>query len=135
MGAFKSGFMGCFGFLAAGFVVLIVLVVIAAIALDNADDKTRAGITGNAGDVVVSVTGNAGPFSGNVGALATQRSVEGVTPQDFTVEGQGSSGVFTAVMQKKAEGGTLTVTLKGCPDGKEKTQSTSAAYGVVTVTC
>lgn len=129
----KTILMGC-GALAIGVVVLgIVIVVIAAVAVSN-DPKSKALLTGDAEDVTVAVTGSAGAFSGSLGSI-NSRSVDGTTPQSFTIDGKDSSGIFTAVLQKKAVDGTLVVELKGCPDGEPHIGSTSAAYGLVTVSC
>ena len=130
----KNLLIGC-GILAVGSVVVgIAVIVIAAIAVSS-DLKSKALFTGDAGDVTVRVTGNAGAFRGSLGSGANQRSVDGTTPAAFTLAGDESSGIFVAVLQKEGEGGTLTVTLDGCPDGEQASQSTSAPYGAVSVTC
>lgn len=130
----KPFLLGCGGVIAGMVILGIVLIVIVGIAVGN-DPETRAIVTGDAEDVTVRVEGDAEPFSGSIGSLAGQRSVDGNTPATFTIEGEDSSGVLTVVMQKQAEAGTLRVRLIGCPDGKEKTGETTAAYGVVTVSC
>lgn len=136
MRAFKAGFLGCFGVLLAIIVGVIVLVVVGGsctmAALD--DDDVKSVITGDARDVIVKVDGTAGlAFSGSIGAAGGSRTVDGAVPQSFTIPGADSSGIFTAVLQKQADAGTLIVTLN-C-NGGDKSGETSAAYGVVTVTC
>jgi hypothetical protein len=132
-GLMKWGLGGCIGILALiGLLVVGGCVVI--LASLSSDDDTRELLTGNAADVTVKVTAaEAIAFSGSIGAGGSQRSVEGTTPMDFTVSGDDSSGIFVAVMPKQQEAGTLTVTLT-CRGG-DKTGSTDAAYGVVTVSC
>jgi hypothetical protein len=120
-----------------GLMVLVVACVVVIVALiETSDETTRALVTGDAGDVTVEVAGDPGvEFSGAIGALGSTRSVEGVTPAEFTIEGEGSSGIFTVTMQKGGEAGNLVVTLHGCPSGETPSQSTDAAFGVVTVSC
>jgi hypothetical protein len=85
--------------------------------------------------VTVRVGGTAGvQFSGSIGNVGSQRTVDGTAPQSFTIPGKKSGGIFTAVLQKKVAAGTLTVTVD-CPKGGDQTQETSADFGVVTVTC
>ena len=97
--------------------------------------STAACLQKDAPDVTVTVSGTAGlEFSGSLGALGNSRSVEGRVRATFTIPGTGSYSIFTAVLQKQSTAGTLSVTLN-CPTGGPVTQSTSAEYGVVTVSC
>ena len=106
---------------------VVVVIVVIAVALSNISSDTK--------DVTVRVDGNPGvQFSGSIGSAGSQRTIDGTTPQSFTISGQKSSGIFTAVIQKKAADGTLRVTV-GCPKGGDQTQETAAQFGVVTVSC
>lgn len=132
-GLMKWGLGGCIAVLAI-IGLLVVGSCVAIIATLSTDDDTKELLSGNAADVTVKVTADEPvAFSGSIGAGASQRSVEGTTPMDFTIDGTDSSGFFVAVMQKQQEVGTLTVTLT-CRGG-DKTGETSAAFGVVTVSC
>ena len=78
---------------------------------------------------VVEVTGTDGvEFTGSLNGAGNSNSVEGTVPQTYEVIGWPAA----AVMQKKGETGTLTVTISK-NDKILNTQSTSAAFGVVTV--
>jgi hypothetical protein len=130
------GCLGILAFIGIGVVVFWVAVVL----LFASDDDTRSLITdnslitGNARDLTVSVGGDPGiAFSGNLGSISGQRSIEGVTPGEFTISGEDSSGIFVAVIQKQQEDGHITLTLN-CHDGA-KTTDTAAVYGVVTLSC
>lgn len=85
-------------------------------------------------DVTVTVTGVPHiAFSGSIGGALGQRSVEGVVPETFTIPAESRLGIYTAVIQKQVTGGTLTVSIS-CARGA-RTASTSAEYGIVSVTC
>lgn len=132
-GIMKWGMIGCFGIFAAIGIFFIVIIV-AVMAAIGSDDGVQELATGNAKDVQVKVGGTDGlKFSGSVGSVSGQRTVDGTVPETFTIAGEGSSGIFSVAIQKQSESGTLTVTLT-CREGDQKGQ-TSAAYGVVTVTC
>jgi hypothetical protein len=133
-GCMRWGFGGCLVIFAVIGVLVVGLVILVSVAVSN-DSGTKELVTGNASDVTVSVSGTTGlTFSGSVGSASGQRSVEGSVPASFTISGTGSSGIFTSVMQKKQESGTLTVTMN-CRNGGNKSGDTTAAYGVVTVSC
>lgn len=70
-----------------------------------------------------------GPWEGSIGDSDGQRSVSGNGPRSYDMSG----GIVVAVIQKSNDStGTLTVQiLEG--DNAVETQSTSAAYGVVSV--
>ncbi len=72
-------------------------------------------------------------FAGIIGSLMGQRSVDGVTPATFTIPNDRALGVYTAVIQKQQSTGTLAISV-ACPVGI-RSGSTSADYGVVSVTC
>ena len=75
----------------------------------------------------IQITSNTS-WSGSIGGDAQSRSVDGSGSQSFQVKGS----IIVAVIQKQTESGSLTVNI--IVDGKIKTsQSTTAAYGVVTV--
>lgn len=82
--------------------------------------------------VEIRVTGTSGlRFSGSYGDLSGIRSVEGTVPATYTIVNP-SGDIVSAVFQKRAEMGTLTVQL--VKDGAVvESQTTTAAYGVVTV--
>jgi hypothetical protein len=125
-GLFKWGLIGCLGILAAIglFFVLVIGLIVAAVANIETDSD----------DVTVRVDGTPGlEFSGNIGTVGSQRSVDGRVPQSFTIAGKDSLRVFTAVIQKQVAEGLLRVTVD-CEDGP-RTQETSAEFGVVTVSC
>ena len=139
-GILKWGLGGCVAILAAiGLLVVLAWVVI--IAAFSSATTTSDGVVldtgkilGDVADMTVVVDGDAGlPFSGALGTGANQKSVEGVIPQTFTIAGKDSGGIFVAVLQKQQQGGRMTVTL-ACPGG-DKTGETTAAYGLVTVSC
>lgn len=70
-------------------------------------------------------------FQGSIGAGTTQSSINGITPKSYEIEWEFPAVV--AVIQKQEERGTLTITIK-TKDGKVlEQQSTSATYGIVTV--
>lgn len=115
--------------------LIIVVVVISAVAVSR-NGTTKALLTGNASDVTVQVTGSTGlKFSGAIGGGSSERSVDGTIPASFPISGNGSSGIFVANAQKQDQDGVLTISIIGCPDGGTHTQTTSAAYGVATVSC
>lgn len=72
-------------------------------------------------------------FQGNIGGGGNSQSIDGVgrgqTPVTYEVVGWPA----VAVMQKQIEGGTLIVVMKDSKGKIISQQSTSAAYGVVTV--
>jgi len=114
-----------------GLILVIALVAVCAIAFDEAVKDLES-----ASDVTVVVGGDPSiAFSGSIGSLGESRTVEGTTPDEFTIEGDQSFSTFTAVIQKTGGGaGRLLVTLQGCEDG-DKSAETAAAFGVVTITC
>ena len=120
---------------AGGIVIAVIAVFVLLAYAANADPETRSMLTGDASNVDVWVNGSAGRFQGSIGSGPNQRSVEGGTPATFTLSGAGSNGIFVAVMSKVEAAGTLSVELKGCPDGRSHVGSTSAAYGLVSVSC
>jgi hypothetical protein len=67
-------------------------------------------------------------WSGSIGADAQSTTVDGSGSRSYQVTGS----IIVAVIQKQTEGGSLTVSI--IVNGQTKaTQTTSAAYGVVTV--
>jgi hypothetical protein len=125
-GLFKWGLLGCLGILAAVGVFFVIVVVVIVAALANLGKDT--------GDVIVRIDGSAGVgFSGSIGNLQGQRTVDGAIPASFTISGKNSGGIFTAVIRKTVSDGSLRVTL-GCKGG-DRTQESSAAFGVVSVSC
>lgn len=113
---------------AAGFAVGVAFLVMF---LANDRSTTPAA---TADDVRVSIEGTPGlAFFGHLGNLAGQRSVEGVVPQTFTIEGKDSGGIFVATFQKRAAEGELIATLH-CPREPKK-QSTTATFGAITLSC
>ena len=132
-GILKWGLWGCVGaFALVGFLVVGSCVLI--FASLSTDDDLRPLLTGDAPDLVVRITGSEGlAFSGALGALGSSRSVEGIVPAQYSIPGTDSSGIFSVSFQKQQEEGTLIVTL-ACRGG-DKSSETTAAYGVVAVTC
>jgi len=126
-GLFKWGVLGCLGIFAAIGVFVVCVIVVVAVALSNISSDTK--------DVTVRIDGTPGVlFSGSIGNAGSQRTVDGTTPQSFTITGKKSSGIFTAVIQKKGADGMLRVTVT-CPKGGDQTQETSAQFGIATVSC
>ena len=86
----------------------------------------------------IRVTGTPGiAFSGNYHSSTDSESVNGTTPQDFQVDYKsgfvGAFDIVSATVQKKAEDDSeLTVQIL-VDNQVKKEQSTSAAFGVVTV--
>ena len=78
---------------------------------------------------IIEITGTEGlEFSGSIGGGTNSKSIEGSIPATYEV----SDWPAVAVIQKKETSGTLTVTIK--KNGRIlNTQTTSASYGVVTV--
>ncbi len=98
------------------------------------DDGAQELISGDAEDISVRVEGTRGlRFVGAIGSVGSNRSVEGAVPASYTLEGEGSHGVFTVFFQKMVAPGTLRITLM-CREGMQ-TSETTANYGAVTVTC
>lgn len=122
--------------IAAGIVLGAVAIYVLLAVVVVSDPKTRALATGDASDVTVDVSGTSGAFRGSIGAGGSQRSIEGTTPASFTLYGAGSHGIFVAAIGKVGSNvGSLTVSLRGCPDHQLHTGSTSAQFGLVSVTC
>ncbi|MCH7699614.1 MAG: hypothetical protein IH865_11810 [Chloroflexi bacterium] len=85
--------------------------------------------------VTVLVSGDEGiRFSGSIGTIDGSRSVQGTTPQKFTLTGSAFFDVFTVIIQKDVAQGRLAITLRGCDEGN-KTESTVASFGLVSVIC
>ena len=82
--------------------------------------------------VEIRVEGTSGiPFSGNYGDLGSSKSVDGTVPKTYTIEDP-EGDIISAVFQKQGKSGELIVKL--VKDGKViKTESTTAEYGVVSV--
>lgn len=132
-GLMKWGMLGCLGIFAAVGIFVVLMIVLLAAAFSS-DEGIQELATGNADDVSVRVSGSAGlKFSGSIGSASGQRTVDGTVPATFTIPGENSSGIFTAVIQKMDADGTLEVTLE-CREGRQQ-NSTTAEYGVVTVSC
>lgn len=132
-GLMKWGLVGCLGIFAAIGLFFVVIIVAISAAIGS-DEGVQELATGNAKDVQVKIGGTDGlKFSGSIGTVSGQRTVDGTIPETFAIDGEGSSGIFSVAIQKQSESGTLTVTLT-CREGDQKGE-TSAAYGVVTVTC
>ena len=71
------------------------------------------------------------PFSGVYGDLGSSKSVDGTVPKTYTIEDP-EGDIISAVFQKQGKSGELIVKL--VKDGKViKTESTTAEYGVVSV--
>jgi hypothetical protein len=113
-----------------------VLLGVGLLVLAGCSPESKALLTGDAEDVTVRVTGTDGiAFSGSLGSGGNQRSVEGTIPATFTIEGKDSSGIIIAVVSNKGDSGVVNVELENCPDGEVHESNTSAAYGIVTVSC
>lgn len=82
--------------------------------------------------VEIRVEGTSGiPFSGNYGDLGSQKSVDGTVPKTYTINDP-EGDIISVVFQKQCKSGELIV--KIVKDGKVvKTESTTAEYGVVSV--
>ncbi len=103
-----------------GVIVLVLIVVFGCLLV---------GLIGNSndGNIQIKII-YSGSWSGSIGDDSGQRSVDGRGTQVFDMKG----GTVVAVIQKMDSGGTLTVQI--LQDGKViETQSTSAEYGVVSV--
>lgn len=87
--------------------------------------------------ITIRVSGTPGtPFSGNYGKVDSSRSVDGVIPAEYEVEvdtGFLSFDSVTAVMQKQSQGNEELSVQMLVDDEVIKEQSTTAAFGVVTV--
>lgn len=83
----------------------------------------------SSGPYTIEVSGTSGTeFTGSIGGGGSSRTVEGTVPATYTVSGWPA----VAVIQKTGEYGFISVTIK--KDGETlDTESTSASYGVVTV--
>ena len=133
MQAFQLGFLGCLGVLTAVVLGIVGLIVLGGI-LISSDESAQELISGDASDISVRIEGTRGiPFTGAVGSVGQNRNVDGTVPASFSLEGEGSHGIFTALIQKLTDRGTLRVTLM-CRDGA-RTSETTASYGLVSVTC
>ena len=134
-GILKWGMWGCVGALAFVGALVVGGCVLFFAAVSTTDTVDLAPIlTGDADDITVTVSGDeAVAFAGSLGSGASQRTVEGTIPSTFTLTGEDSSGIFVAVLQKQQEAGAMTVTLS-CRRG-DKSGETTAAFGVVTVSC
>ena len=111
-------------------VLLLGITALAAISLAQCTLESTGG--GKSNDAVVHVLGTPGlKFTGSIGAGASIKSVEGTVPKSFTLKS--TMGIFVAVIQKSTESGDLSVVVE-CGN-TSPTQSTSAAYGVVSVSC
>lgn len=129
--------IGCVVIIVGSVVLAGACAVVVGVAIST-NPKSKALLTGDAADVIVQVSGGTTDgFAGSVGSLAGQRSVQGVSPASFTVSGKDSSGIITAFIQSKGRfvSTPLSVALIGCPDGNVHSGSTSADFGVVTVSC
>ena len=86
----------------------------------------------SSGQATVLITGSTGmTFAGALGEGLDQRSVSGRTPTTYNL--RSNFGIFVAVIQKDRENGSLTVEIQCARDGSR--QTTTAPFGVVTVTC
>jgi len=86
----------------------------------------------SSGRAVVHVLGTPGlKFAGSIGDGTSSRPVEGTAPASFGLTS--TTGIFVAVIQKNTASGVMSVLVE-CGD-TSPTQSTAAAYGVVTVSC
>ncbi len=98
--------------------------------------RAATAVFGEWGNVIVQIGGGTTDgFEGAIGDAASQRSVQGVSPATFGIVS--TTGIAVAVIQSKGvfASSPLTVVLTGCSDGHIHRQSTSADYGVVTVSC
>lgn len=111
---------------------IIIAVIIVAVFLffifKSFSSSTSSGPT-SSGPYIIEVTGTSETeFTGSIGGGSSSRTVEGTVPATYTVSGWPA----VAVIQKTEEYGFISVTIK--KDGEVlDSQSTSASYGVVTV--
>jgi hypothetical protein len=131
--ALQFGFFGCLGIIGAVALGVVGLIVLSGIMLSN-DEGAQELISGDAGDISVRIEGTRGlAFTGAIGSFAGNRSIEGTVPESYTLDGEGSRGIFTVILQKMSPNGTLRVTLM-CREGAQSSE-TKATYGAVSVAC
>lgn len=89
----------------------------------------KSSLNTSSGLYTIEVSGTSGTeFTGSIGGGSSSRTVEGTVPASYTVSGWPA----VAVIQKTDEYGFISVTIK--KDGETlDSESTSASYGVVTV--
>lgn len=119
---------------AAGVGVLVALAIVGA-ALGRGSSKSDAAAAPSPAATrelaTLSIDGTpALQFSGSIQDGAGGHSVEGVVPSVYNLQ---PAGVYSVVFQKRGRPGVLTVTIT-C-NGERRMNTTSAEFGVVSVTC
>jgi hypothetical protein len=123
--------------------VIVMIIITAAIVggcqQSNTGNSTSGTTTSKHGvkTATIRITGTPGiAFSGNYHSSAASGSMNGTTPQDFEVDYESGFGAFdivSATAQKKAEDNSKLTAQILVDNQVKKEQSTSAAFGVVTV--
>lgn len=83
---------------------------------------------------IIEVTGSEGlRYSGAIGTTQGIRSISGVIPKSgIVIYNEGTNGILSATFQKESDLGIITAQIKK-GDRILATQTTFAAYGIVTV--